>query len=354
MTSVEPVDVCVVGAGVSGLTAATVLSEHAKTVLVLEARGRVGGRAMSTPTDGGVVDLGATWCWPTDHRVLALLDRLALRTFDQYAAGDAVYDAASGGRRLDGNPLHGASIRFSDGAQSLAVRMAERLPPAALALNWIVRAVEDAGSTLRVVGGHSAVEARHVILAAPPAVLVRSLRFRPELPAAVTALASRTPVWMGNTVKVVVCYDEPFWRADGLAGAAISHLGPLREIHDHSGENGHPAALFGFASSDSTDGLSMLAARQLARVFGARAAQPRSVHVVDWGRTPFSSGDDVRRLGAYQLYGHRFYAEPGLDGRLHWAGSETAGDAPGRLEGAIASGRRAATAVLQVDDHQVV
>jgi monoamine oxidase len=53
-------DVIVIGAGVAGLTAARLLQEHGLTVIVLEARERVGGR-VHTMRDGRVTDLGASW-----------------------------------------------------------------------------------------------------------------------------------------------------------------------------------------------------------------------------------------------------------------------------------------------------
>jgi monoamine oxidase len=55
------VDVCVVGGGIGGLAAARLLSAQNLAVVVLEARSRMGGRALSIPVDGGALDLGATW-----------------------------------------------------------------------------------------------------------------------------------------------------------------------------------------------------------------------------------------------------------------------------------------------------
>ena len=57
----EPYDVIVVGAGVSGLSAAGRLCKEGHRVLVLEARDRIGGRidSHSIGRDGARVDMGA-------------------------------------------------------------------------------------------------------------------------------------------------------------------------------------------------------------------------------------------------------------------------------------------------------
>ena len=55
------VDVVVVGAGPAGLSAAARLRRSGAAVLVLEARDRVGGRALTVAHHGAPLDLGATW-----------------------------------------------------------------------------------------------------------------------------------------------------------------------------------------------------------------------------------------------------------------------------------------------------
>jgi monoamine oxidase len=72
------VDVVVVGAGLSGLTAARRLSEAGVDVQLLEARDRVGGKMHSVRIGGQMVDLGAHWVGPTQTRVHALARELGL------------------------------------------------------------------------------------------------------------------------------------------------------------------------------------------------------------------------------------------------------------------------------------
>jgi monoamine oxidase len=56
------VDVCVVGAGYAGLVAARTVARAGRSVVVLEARDRVGGRVHTRKLDDGtLVDIGGTW-----------------------------------------------------------------------------------------------------------------------------------------------------------------------------------------------------------------------------------------------------------------------------------------------------
>jgi len=88
------VDVVVVGAGFAGLTAARRLRAAGRSVVVLEADDRVGGRAKPGRVGGEVVDLGGQWVGPTQTRLLALAQDLGGATYQQYATGKNIADIA--------------------------------------------------------------------------------------------------------------------------------------------------------------------------------------------------------------------------------------------------------------------
>lgn len=88
------VDVAIVGAGFAGLTAARELVAAGRTVCVLEARDRVGGRVASRELgDGEESERGGTFVGPTQDRVMALADALGIGTFPTYNEGENVYVA---------------------------------------------------------------------------------------------------------------------------------------------------------------------------------------------------------------------------------------------------------------------
>jgi monoamine oxidase len=83
------VDVAVVGAGLAGLVAARDLLAAGLSVLVLEARDRVGGRLLNHTLKGGaVVEVGGQWVGPTQDRVLALAEELGVGLYPTYEEGE--------------------------------------------------------------------------------------------------------------------------------------------------------------------------------------------------------------------------------------------------------------------------
>jgi monoamine oxidase len=98
------VDVVVVGGGLAGLTTARQLVAAGKSVVVLEARDRVGGRTLNHDLGGGdVTEAGGQYVGPTQNHVLALAQELGVATYPGYNPGESVYVADGRATRYTGD-----------------------------------------------------------------------------------------------------------------------------------------------------------------------------------------------------------------------------------------------------------
>lgn len=89
-------DVVVIGAGACGLTAATQLRASGASVVVLEARDRVGGRLWTDESSGALLELGGQWISPDQTALSAAVEELGLATFSRYRDGESVYVGPDG------------------------------------------------------------------------------------------------------------------------------------------------------------------------------------------------------------------------------------------------------------------
>jgi monoamine oxidase len=124
-------DVAVVGAGLAGLTSARRLEAAGASVVVLEARDRVGGRTLNEPLgDGQVVEIGGQWIGPTQDRIAALARELGVQTFPTHTAGERLVEFEGELRRYSGRIPRVSATALADfgQAQLKLDRLARKVP----------------------------------------------------------------------------------------------------------------------------------------------------------------------------------------------------------------------------------
>jgi monoamine oxidase len=450
MTERIETDVCVVGAGYAGLTAARRLRQEGKDVVVLEARDRVGGRVWTrqSPT-GAPIDLGGTFLSPNQERILALAAEVDVKTYRTNIVGDSLLVNRGKVRRYEStktpriNPIALASFgqaaarldamarkvpvdapweapkaeewdslsirswvtkrnvpgreareileatlsylfashlsevsllnllflirsggglvnfmqiengyqhfQVHGGAQSIALRVADELGDA-IRLSSPVQAITQTADTVEVHSLGLTVAARRVIVAIPPA-LAGHLRYDPPLPGDKALLLHQVPA--GTEVKVVVVYDEPFWRGDGLCGASVDTGDPFEVTLDTSPEDASTGVIALYAAVPRARALEAVGADErrrivldiLTRRFGTKAAEPVELYEQNWAEQEWTRGCSQGHFGPGVLtqFGPQIRRPVG---RVHFAGTETAGMSYGAIDGAVRSGERAADEVL--------
>jgi monoamine oxidase len=124
-------DLVVIGAGLAGLSAARAAAAAGASVVVVEARDRVGGRVLNEDIGGGnVVEVGAQWIGPTQDRLAALAAKLGVETFPTYGEGENVIEYGGRLRRYRGTipRINPVVLLDVERAQRRLNRMARKVP----------------------------------------------------------------------------------------------------------------------------------------------------------------------------------------------------------------------------------
>ncbi|WP_238782960.1 flavin monoamine oxidase family protein [Streptomyces monomycini] len=243
--------------------------------------------------------------------------------------------------------------RFVETTQEIALRVAERLGDRVRLETPVRRITQDEdGVTVRTNSG--VIHARYAIVTASPAHRA-AIEFDPALPERAEGL---TRTWrMGVLSKAFVAYEKPFWRADGCSGEAVTDTGTLFITFDVSPAHSGPGVLMAFCDPRVFEGFSPATrrdrvSRQLADLYGPQARTP--IDYVDhcWGAEPFAPGGPSPAVAPYATVSFgKALSEP--HGRVHRAGSETAGEWAGTMNGAVLTGRRTAENIVTLLPHDV-
>lgn len=417
----DNLDVVIVGAGFTGLSAANALIDAGIDVQVLEARDRVGGRVEPLLNGlGELIDSGGQFVCDDMPELMALVRSHGKTLVSSYLEGDFVTQPILSGtdaerldiaamairdrmnevdlsdtsgtgltvaawldRQDDSAPAKAAFRAMIEGLwcrglaeiplwymvrndqritnesfelqyfvaetmHSIAVGLATKLG-AGLQLGRPVAAImRNAHGVVVTTADGKELAARAAIVAAPPATAARIV-YQPGLPA---NLAEALDAWQsGNVIKVMLRYDHPFWRDNGLSGMVMwTDPSGLFALDTSNGAN--RAAITFFVggplaqqwSAQSATWLRNEAVSRLASALGPDAARPLDVTIRNWVGDRWSGGaysdlildptatdaEDILRAGAPPLF---------------FACSELSPSFPGYIEGAIVAGRQAATEV---------
>jgi monoamine oxidase len=444
-------DCVVIGAGLAGLIAARDLQRSGQSVLLIEARDRIGGRMHRKQLASGQwIDRGGQWVGATHHRFLALLDEYGVRRFASPAHGRTVL--VFNGDRYEFNGFfqgfyEGETPGISEAEwrdateawqrfQALSIAMPAGYPGASeqnqrLDSDTFARWIEDNTQTefgrwyfaymARVVGFSGPAEpnqvsllhvlwgqncapqsehpeaelihggagqipekiaaelgdrirlnepvlclyhsetgvevetaqncfaARFAIVAMPPH-LAGQIRYNPPLPPLRQQLTQRVP--MGCCAKLMISYNTPFWREQGLAGIGLGNTPWIELCADSSDPESGKGVIATFIVGDRYKRWRPLSDRDrrsavlsdLAIYFGDEALSPVSYDEVDWPAEPWTGGGYAAFMppGVWTGYGDALAAPIG---RIYWAGTEMAQRWSGFFEGALLTGEAAAQAI---------
>jgi monoamine oxidase len=250
----------------------------------------------------------------------------------------------------------GQHLRIRQGMQVMSLGLAKDLGEGTIRLSSPVESViqQQEGVEVIVKGGKT-FRARKVITTIPtPAI--RSIEFYPPLPLAKQAWIDSTTY--GYYTKAMMVFKTPFWVEKGYCGLIQSFTGPASVIRDTCSEPDKKYVLTCFMSADAGRAWAALPTRQreqalvaqIGKLYGSEMEAERDfVEMVtyEWTKDEYSGwGCPCTSLtpGVLDLLGGDALRAP--SGNLHWAGTETAAEWKGYIEGALRSGERAAAEVV--------
>ena len=411
MTLPSDIDVAIIGAGAAGLAAARTLENTKLSVLVLEARDRIGGRSQTLILPNSVVfDVGCEWLhsadrnsfvpiaghlgfeidrtrppwreqsydkgFPAQERAefIAALDAFYQRA--EQAAEDSADHAASDclepGNRwnpmidaistyINGCELDQVSLYDMDAYEDTEINWRVRRgygaliaaygAPCRVALNCAVTLIDHSGARVKIETSRGTLTANKVIITAPTNLLANeSIRFHPALPEKVSAAAGLP---LGLADKVMLALDGPNDLPDDGSLRAATMRTAMGTYHLRPMGQPCISGFFGgtFARELEDAGEGALAAQAIDELVALLGSDYRRklkpIGESRWAHDPFARGSY-----SHALPGHadaRAVLAIPVDDRLFFAGEATSPHFFSTAHGAQESGVRAAGEVVRGD-----
>ncbi|HEX3499521.1 MAG TPA: NAD(P)/FAD-dependent oxidoreductase [Stellaceae bacterium] len=410
--SVVDHDVAIIGAGAAGIGAARRLIERRLSVVLLEARERIGGRALTVPTDLGYpVDLGCEWLHSGDRNPWTVIACESGFTVDEtlpdwgarlrragasaedetawHVARDAFYDRmeAAGDAEPDRaaatllppgsrwNPLLDAISTWANGVELDRLSLQDHARYADSGVNWRVhegygaliaaygkglpvrlgcpvQRVDLRGRAIAVETTRGSLRVRAALLTVPPTLLAgETIRFTPALPATKRAAAHGVPLGLANKLFLALDGTPPDLPQDGHLVGALDRLATgSYQMRPH----GRPmvAAYFGGALALDLEHAGAAAMADFAvgelADLFGSAIRPRLRPLAS---SAWATDDFARGSYSYALPGHaddRAILAAPVDDRLFFAGEACSPANFSTAHGALLSGREAADRIADL------
>jgi len=345
--------IIILGAGLSGLLTAYRLQNKGFEIEIVEARERIGGRIHTLHSDTAQVEMGATWFNDIHVNFRTLLKELELDYFEQFMQGISYYETSSAAAQQIQIPQNSPSYRVSGGTSQLIETLKNKLIQVPIHLNESVSSLNFENDKALITTQSQSIEADYVISTLPQALFTNDIIITPALPQKLSAIAEKTHTWMQDSIKVAFVYAEPFWRNKKYSGTFFSNVGPITEFYDQSNADLDKFALCGFISSgmemySKSERLEKLKT-QLFKVFGQEALDFTSYHETVWAKEKHTkSAEQIGFMYPHQNNGHPLFRESYYDNRLFFAGTETANQYPGYMEGAVIAAETTANVILKL------
>lgn len=401
------IDVAVIGAGAAGIAAARRLSGAGVSLLVIEARSRLGGRAWTAEHGGYPLDLGCGWLHSGDRNPWTSIAEAAGLTIDRTPApwtrddSDLTFtpdekeefDAASerfyariaeaSARGYDGpaarylepngrwNALINAISTYANGAELELVSVSDSARYQDSGVNW--RVVEGYGTAIanygaglpvalecpvttvdhsqpmiRIESARGEVRARAVIIAVPTTHIAnQSIRFIPALPDKIEAAAGLP---LGLADKVTLLLDQPEsvaaeTRLFGKTSSAATGAYHLRPFGRPLIEGFFGGRLAWDLERAGEGASTQFAVDELAAQLGSDIRKHlKPLAATAWSSDPHAGGSYSHALPG-KAGARAILAHP-VDGRLFFAGEACSPDSFSTAHGAYRTGIAAADAVL--------